>query len=214
MKKIVLIGDSIRMNYDKFIKESLAKSAEVYYPKENCRFTQYVLRKAHVWKEDENMPDDVDLVHWNVGLWDCYELYGDGPLTSDAYYKEMIGRIDRRFRMLFPKAKMVFATTTAVLEDAYSKDRCRHNAVVERFNALAREALSDTDTVINDLYAITKDCPRSCHSDATHYSNDEGLALIGGQVLDVICSTLDIPKDDVDLSVFERENYTVREIGN
>ncbi|MBQ9806973.1 MAG: SGNH/GDSL hydrolase family protein [Clostridia bacterium] len=214
MKKIVLIGDSIRMNYDKFIKESLLGSAEVYYPKVNCRFTQNVLRMAHVWKQDEEMPDDVDLVHWNVGLWDCYELYGDGPLTSDSYYKEMIGRIDRRFRMLFPNAKMIFATTTAVLEDQYGKDRCRHNAVIERFNALAREALADTDTEINDLYAITKDCPRSCHSDAMHYSNDEGLALVGGRVLDVLCNALDIPKTEVDMSVFERENYTVKEIGN
>ena len=101
-----------------------------------------------------------------------------------------------------------------MLEDQYGKDRCRHNAVIKRFNELAREALADTDTEINDLYEITKDCPRSCHSDATHYSNDEGLALIGGRVLDVICNTLNIPKCDVDMSVFERENYTVREIGN
>ena len=214
MKKIILLGDSIRMNYDKFIKESLEGSAEVYYPKENCRFTQFMLRMLHVWKENNEWPDDVDLVHWNVGLWDCYELFGDGPLTSDDYYKEMIARINRRLRLLFPKAKLVFATTTAVLEDAYPENRCRHNAVIERFNALAREALADTDTEINDLYAITKDCSRDCHSDATHYSNDKGLDLIGKQVLEVICNTLNISKTEVDMSVFERENYSVKEIGN
>ena len=31
MKKIVLLGDSIRMGYDKYVKEALADVAEVYY---------------------------------------------------------------------------------------------------------------------------------------------------------------------------------------
>ena len=118
------------------------------------------------------------------------------------------------FHQMFPNAKLIFATSTAVLEDAYPKNRRRHNAVIERFNALAREALADTDTEINDLYAITKDCPRQYHSDATHYSTDKGLELLGKQVLNVICDALDISKNEVDLSVFERENYSVKEIGN
>ena len=32
MKKIVLIGDSIRMGYDKYVKMALEGVAEVYYP--------------------------------------------------------------------------------------------------------------------------------------------------------------------------------------
>ena len=44
MKKIVLIGDSIRMGYDKYVKEALDGVADVYYPGENCRFAQYTLR--------------------------------------------------------------------------------------------------------------------------------------------------------------------------
>lgn len=51
MKKIVLIGDSIRMGYDKYVKEALAGTAEVYYPSENCRYAQNVLRFAHDWKK-------------------------------------------------------------------------------------------------------------------------------------------------------------------
>ena len=37
MKKIVLIGDSIRMGYCEYVKNSLRDVAEVYYPPENCR---------------------------------------------------------------------------------------------------------------------------------------------------------------------------------
>ena len=68
MKKIVLIGDSIRMGYDKYVKEALAGTAEVYYPDDNCRFANYVLRYLHEWKAEGKWPSDVDLVHWNAGL--------------------------------------------------------------------------------------------------------------------------------------------------
>ena len=75
MKKIVLIGDSIRMGYDKYVKEALADVAEVYYPEENCRFAEYTLRFAHEWKSRGKWPDDIDLVHWTVGLWDVCEIF-------------------------------------------------------------------------------------------------------------------------------------------
>jgi len=35
MKKIVLIGDSIRLGYETYVKEALAGVAEVFSPKEN-----------------------------------------------------------------------------------------------------------------------------------------------------------------------------------
>ncbi len=47
MKKVVLIGDSVRLGYDKYVKDALKGSAEVLYPQENCRFAEYVLRYAH-----------------------------------------------------------------------------------------------------------------------------------------------------------------------
>ena len=102
MKKVVLIGDSIRMGYDKYVKEARAGSAEVYYPNENCRYAQNVLRFAHGWKEKGEWPDDVDLVHWNAGLWDVLELLGDGPLSTIEHYRNMIPRIEARLRLIFP----------------------------------------------------------------------------------------------------------------
>ena len=51
MKKILLIGDSIRMGYDKYVKEALDGVAEVYYPKENCKMAVYVLRFLQEWME-------------------------------------------------------------------------------------------------------------------------------------------------------------------
>ena len=213
MKHIVLIGDSIRMGYDKYTKEALAGVAEVYYPSENCRFAEYVLRYAHEWKKNGEWPTDVDLVHWNAGLWDVLELFGDAPLTSPEYYAEAIARVDKRLRMLFPRAKMVFATSTAVLEDKMSAGVKRHNSIIDQYNRIAVEALSGTDTVINDLYAVTRECPEAWHSDAVHYYTDGGREAIGGKVLSIICRQLDIAAEEVNLENFEPEKYSDDNIG-
>ena len=213
MKKIVLIGDSIRMGYDKYVKEALDGVAEVYYPSENCRFAQYVLRFAHDWKEKGNWPDDVDLVHWNAGLWDAIELFGDEPITTISYYSQVILRIYKRLRMLFPNAKIVFATSTAVDEDRCGPHFKRHNTVIEEFNKAAIDALSGTDTIINDLYGVTANAPLSYHSDFVHYYTNEGTELIGGAVLSVICKELDIAASEVNIENFDPEHYTKENIG-
>ena len=81
MKTVFLMGDSIRMGYDRYVRDALADEAAVYYPSENCRFAQYTLRNAHDWIEKECQPECVDVVHWNAGLWDVARLFGDEPLT-------------------------------------------------------------------------------------------------------------------------------------
>ena len=213
MKKIVLLGDYIRMGYDKYVKEALSGVAEVYYPTENCRFAENLLRFAHDWKKQGEWPDDVDLVHWNAGLWDALELFGDEPLTTKDYYANVSLRIHKRLRMLFPNAKIVFATSTAVIEARCNPDFRRHNSTIEEYNATAIKALSETDVIINDLYAITKNCPDSYHSDGVHFYTDDGTALVGGRVLSVICRELGISASEVNLENFEPEKYLSDNIG-
>ena len=210
MKKILLIGDSIRMGYDKYVKEALDGTAEVYYPSENCRFAAYTLRYAHEWKKKLELSDDVDLVHWNAGLWDVIEIMGDEPISTPEYYENVIKRIDKRLRVLFPKAKIIFATSKAV-----DQPKCtfRHNTIIKQYNDIAIEALSGTDTIINDLYKITVNCPPELHSDSVHYYTNGGTELIGGKVLAVICKELRISASEVNLENFSPENYDKDNIG-
>ena len=212
-KKILLIGDSIRMGYDKYVREALADVAEVYYPDENCRFAENVLRFAHEWKERTGAPDDVDLVHWNAGLWDVLELFEDEPLSTKEYYAGVIPRIHRRLRMLFPKAKLVFATSTSVDEARASKNFRRHNSTIEAYNAAAVSALAGLDTEINDLYALTSRLPLEYHSDFVHFYTDKGTEAIGGRVLSVICKELGISASEVNLANFSPEKYSKSNIG-
>ena len=214
MKKIILIGDSIRMGYDKYVKEALRETAQVYYPADNCRFATYIIRFVHEWKKKGEWPEDADLVHWNAGLWDVPEIMGDGPVTPIEHYAVQIARIDRRLRELFPKAKIVFATSTAVEEEKFGPVFKRRNATIEAFNAAAIKALEGTGTVIDDLYAVTASAPDGCHSDMTHYSTPAGIEHVGTSVVKLLCRELEIEPAEVDMDTFYPEAYPKKVIGN
>ncbi len=214
MKKIVLIGDSIRMGYDKYVKDALEGVAEVYYPDDSARFSEYTLRYLSDWKAENKWGEDIDLVHWNTGLWDVLEMYGEAPISNPQQYGETIGKIERQIKILFPKAKQVFATNTSVIEERYHWTRKRHNATIEQYNKIAVEALEGTGCVINDLYTLTKNAPLEIRAgDPTHFYTPEGTKLIGDRVLSVICGELDIDVKSVKLEDFVPEKYDSKTIG-
>ena len=189
MKKIILIGDSIRIGYCDYVKNALSETAEVYYPPENCRYAVNVLRFIGDWKSKGSWPDDADLVHFNAGLWDVLRVYDGEMLTTYDYYKYTIERVGKRIKSLFPSAKIVFATSTAISEAVSKK---RRNKDIEDFNAAAIEVLTPLGIEINDLYAITKNISPECRSDETHFNNDAGRKAVGGAVVDYICNSLGI----------------------
>ena len=199
MKKIILIGDSIRQGYDKYVKEALKGIADVSYPGENCRFSTYILRNLIIWKRELEWGDDVDLVHWNAGLWDCLVMVDGEKLVPLEVYKENIDRICRQIKMLFPKAKMIFATSTPCIERLFADRDCkRKNSDTEMYNAAACEIVKKYGGEINDLYALMKDVPEAYHSDLTHFYTKEATELMTGKVLSVIENALDIKANVLD----------------
>ena len=198
MKKVVLLGDSIRLGYEKYVKDSLEGVAEVYSPEDNCRFTFYLMRYLRSLVGPDGLPQDADVVLWNAGLWDVARLVGDDlTLTPPDTYGVMIKRLDNYIRTLFPKAKIVFSTNTNVQEELYKGNLYRRNSDIKQFNAIAIEALKDTDTLINDLYELTENIPDECRSDMTHFNTEQGVKVIGGKVLAVICKVLSIKQSEL-----------------
>lgn len=67
VKKVLLLGDSIRMGYEKYVKELLADECEVYFSEDNGRFAAYTL-----WQVNQMFKQygHFDVVHWNNGYWD------------------------------------------------------------------------------------------------------------------------------------------------
>ena len=189
MKNVLLVGDSIRIGYDKSVHKSLAGSANVIFPSENCRFAAYTLR----YFQDYCKPlagEEIDVIHWNAGLWDCLRLFGEEPQTPVDIYAYYIDRICKRIQTIFPNAKVIFATSTSVLSESMKPDFKRYNEEIEAYNAAAVEVVQKYGFAVNDLYALSRTLPVEAHSDAVHYYTSVGTEAFTKQVLSYVVPAL------------------------
>ena len=187
MEKVFLVGDSVREGYDRFVRDRLSGQAEVYYPRENCRFAQYVLRHFHEWVQADCDPNTVTVVHWNAGLWDTGRLFEDEMLTPLDFYVDTLRRIHKRICKICPNAKIIFATSTPVREELYTPERfMRYNRDIEIYNAAAVKALRELGEEIDDLYETASKLDKDAWSDCTHLYTEIGTKTLGTQVCKAI----------------------------
>lgn len=179
MIKVTLLGDSIRMiGYGLLVPELLGDDYEVFQPNENCKFAKNTLRGLFDWSKDMS---GSKIVHWNNGLWDICNLFGDGLFTSEAEYVDNMLRIAD---ILVAKyEKVIFATTTPVTrENKYNK-----NSDIKRYNDLIVPLLVEKGIIINDLYsAVLFDIDKYIRKDDNIHLTDEGSKICAEQVADII----------------------------
>lgn len=192
MKRILLLGDSIRQNYQSYVKENLADVAEVFYPNENGKFGYYTLRYFHVWLGDllgggGTEHDSFDVVHFNVGLWDVLRLKGDtGPFTGEKEYEQVLLRLYKRIRMYCPDAAVIFALTTKVREPGFAPGIHvgeRRNSDIIRYNQIAGQLWKDMPVEINDLWSVSEQMNDTARSDDVHFGTEEGRRILGEAVI-------------------------------
>lgn len=208
MKNVLLVGDSIRMGYDKAVKKTLEGKANVYFPVENCRFASYVLRYIHEYKKLV-ANGDVDVLHWNAGLWDCLRLFEEEPHTPIEMYSYYIERICVRIKKVFPNAHVIFATSTAVQSEKMSINFKRYNEEIERYNEAAAAVVKKYGFEVNDLYAVSVTLTENAHSDPVHYYTSVGTEAFANKVLEHIVPALGITEE----IIYKEELYTDEPIG-
>lgn len=144
MKKVALLGDSIRLiGYGAYVPELLGEEYKVFQPEDNCRFAKYTLRGLFDWKDELA---DCDVIHWNNGHWDICNLFGDGCFTSKEEYLDAVLRIARLLKKITPH--VIFATSTPVrYTHAYNR-----NEDIKEYNDLVVPHLQKMGIVINDLF--------------------------------------------------------------
>ena len=147
MKNILLLGDSIRIGYDKSVKKSLEGIANVYFPEDNTRFASYLLR--YLTEYDRLIKDGtVDVLHWNAGLWDTLRLLGEDPHTPKdvyAYYIEnssMCSNIP--VTVNYVNINKYYKT---FLQNANAQTLCINDSVISDVN----EILKFHKIIVNDL---------------------------------------------------------------
>ena len=148
MKKVLLLGDSIRLNYQPQVGEKLTGIAEVVGPADNCRFTKYTLWHIKIWVDELGKPD---IIHWNNGLWDVYRHNTDvGIFTPLEEYLCELKRILTELRKT--EARIIWASTTPVNPN----NEFTRNSDIDLYNKAAEEFMKKEQIEINDLNSQIK----------------------------------------------------------
>lgn len=162
MKKVILLGDSIREWYTLKVRDILAdKGIEIIWqPHDNGRFAAYSYAQLSGLLKEHGK---VDLVHFNTGYWDMNKApfidEYNFPPEEYVFYLRKIIRLSRA-----AGAKVVFATTTplpgkkvdAADNTGTNVDFSFENNSVLLYNNAALELMKEENVPVNDLYAICK----------------------------------------------------------
>lgn len=195
MKKVLLLGDSIRQNYQYYVEEALKGKAKVVYPNDNGRFCLFTLRYIHDWvRVLSDGKNDFDIIHFNCGLWDVLRLSNEeNTFTSEEEYGALLIRVMMRLKFLCPNAKIIFALTTSVVEPGFEPGECyafRKNEDIVSFNKVAQEIFEKTDVDINDLWKVTNGISDDARSDRVHFDTVEGKKILGDAVVNCLMKYL------------------------
>jgi len=192
---VILLGDSIRMNYQATVKAELAGKADVWAPKENCCHTFYTLERLEKWVKGR----DASVVHINVGL---HDLFLSGKTNQPRHDLETYSA---NLRAIFIKLKeltdahIVFALTTPVDEQRQASSETykrvvRRNPDIVRYNRRAAEIAEELGVRIDDLHSVALEAgvDSVIGDDGVHLSKT-GMAVVGNQVARCILSVLNEP---------------------
>lgn len=158
MKRVLLLGDSIRMGYDKKVRALLQQECEVIFAEDdNGRFAAYTLWQANqLFKQYGRF----DIVHWNNGYWD---MNIEPPMTEPMHpAEEYVHFLKRIIRLLCRNgAKIIFATSLPVCGSGNARDDSGttgflqyDNRWVIQYNDAACRLMQEEGIEINDLYAL------------------------------------------------------------
>ena len=195
MKKVLLLGDSIRMGYDDYVKEIPAGKCEVYYDAtDNGRFAAYTL-----WQMNQlySKYGPFDVVHWNNGYWD---MNVEAPMKTALYpieeYKYLLRRIAREIKR--HGAKVIFALTTPVVDSGSAADNTGTGALyisyddnwVREYNKAACEVMVEENITVNDLYTLCKQDEKCYKCEDMLHLTEEGYRKCAAQAAELILKEL------------------------
>ncbi|MCP4509024.1 MAG: SGNH/GDSL hydrolase family protein [Fuerstiella sp.] len=189
---VILLGDSIRIGYQKAVARQLHGKATVWSPQENGQHTVYTLQQIDKWI----MGRDAKVVHINVGLHDLFlSSKTDQPRHSLETYSANLRKIFAKLKQL-TDAQIIFALTTPVdeLRQASSetyKRVVRRNPDVVTYNRRAVEIAEESGILVNDVHAVALEIgvKAAIRDDGVHLT-PKGVDVVGKQVARRVMSAL------------------------
>jgi isoamyl acetate esterase len=187
--KVALIGDSIRMNAEPFVRDRLQERFQLISPHVNCESSHRVAEHIGEWVPR----GEFDLVHINCGLHDIrYDPGRDRPVSSPDEYAANLRKIFAH--LASSGAAVVWATSTPIDEALHNanKPSRRFRSDLLEYNRLSVSLARSFGFRIHDLHASLSKAPieNLLLVDGVHY-NRAGNALIGQHIADAILAFQD-----------------------
>lgn len=185
LPKVVLIGDSIRIGYAATVAKKLEGKAIVVGAKANGGDSANVLKNLKEWA----LAEKPDVVHFNCGIHDTKKDKKTGRFqVSPEQYEENLRKIVETLRKE-TKAKIIFATTTPIIDDRAAKGRTEAayellDASTLEYNRIAMKVMKELDVPVNDLRAACGEGEgrgKLMSADGVHFTT-EGRTLLGETV--------------------------------
>jgi len=177
--KVVLVGDSIRMGYESYVRTVLADTATVWAPEDNGGNSANVLAHFDEWV----IAQQPDVLHLNCGLHDLKREAGAaGPAIALDQYA-------RNLRALFGRLAdahitTLWATSTPVNEVWHARGALRRlEEDVIAYNRTSLAVAAEFGLPVNDLYCLVASRGRDLllAQDGRHFV-PAGYALLGEAV--------------------------------
>jgi lysophospholipase L1-like esterase len=184
--KLTLIGDSIRMGYEPFVRELLAERAEVWGPEENGGDSRNVLAHLKEWA----LTRRAGVIHFNCGLHDI-------RVNADGAYQVPIEEYASNVRSIVEllvertRARLIWATLTPIHDDRHNGrkdiDFKRYEADVERYNRAALEVVNRAALEVDDLHGLVErhGIPECLSADGVHMT-ERGYRLLAEAVAKMV----------------------------
>lgn len=190
LKNVLMLGDSIRMGCCEYTKKYLENFADVRFPDENCRYTQYTYTSLQNWKNLFANPEAVDAVYWNNGHWDIAHWDGaEESLNSIGCYSEMLVKIYHKLKKYFPFAEIIFSTTFPMNPNGIVGINPRNNKEIKEYNEAAKSVLIPLGAKIDDVFTQFSNMPEELYADYCHLV-PKGFEILGKHAADFIKSCI------------------------
>jgi len=201
LPRVLVVGDSISMNYHNAAKEALKGRANYHRIEDNCWSTFRCVAFMAYWLGDYSRKGlRWDVIQFNSGLHDMKQktLGGDYAVPVDVYKKNLRKQMEI---MKKTGATLIWCSTTPVQNDSGSARYAFRTKGAERdFNQAAMEVMREYPEIqINDLCKVVNessvfDTWRK-RKDVHFYRQDE-QAVLGKAVADAVTKALKSRKAD------------------
>lgn len=203
LPRVLVIGDSISMNYHEAAKEALEGVANYHRNEGNSFSSVHGAANAELWLGDYEEEDlHWDVIQFNHGLHDLKQTYdketdsfGDYAVSLDLYKESL----EKEIAILKKTgATLIWASTTPVQQDMKTQ-YARRKGAAEVFNKAALEVMAKhPEIIINDLHGVVRGSPvfddwRTKMD--VHFYKEEEQELLGDAVAAAVKKALEKRSD-------------------